>query len=158
MFNLIIDTREQSPLTFRSTDNYSIIAKKLDFGDYGLELDNKLICVFERKSSSDLYGTLTSGHERFKDEILRAKDSNVPFIIIIEESYHNIINKKFEKSYLIRSMKGYIIAKMIHTMSIKYNVQFIFCNNREEMRDYIRNTFNSYIKLLLESNKNDVKT
>ena len=39
---LQVDTREQNPLNFRSTDNYTVITKMLDFGDYGLIINNEL--------------------------------------------------------------------------------------------------------------------
>ena len=143
---LIIDTREQSPLIFKATENYEVISEKLDFGDYGFKINNELICVFERKSALDLFGTLTKGHLRFKDEILRAKQQNVLFFVAIEESYSNIINKKFEGSFRTK-MKGFILAKIIHTFQLRYGVAFMFFNNREEMRDYIRNTFNSLLNL-----------
>lgn len=153
MISLLIDTREKDTLFFRNTDNYTVISEKLDFGDYGLRIDNKLICVFERKSGLDLFCTLTSGHKRFNEEIQRAKESGIQFYIIIEESYNNIISKSFDGGFRTK-MKGYILAKIIHTMMIKHNIQFIFCNDRTEMRDYIRNTFNSLIELLHKSNKN----
>lgn len=145
MNKLVIDTREQDPLSFRSTENYTITSEKLDFGDYGLIINDELKYVFERKNPGDLFGTLTSGHNRFKEEVERAKQANIPFIIIVEESYHNVINKKFPGSYNIK-MQGYILAKIMHTMMIRHNLVFMFFNNKEESRDFIRNTFTSVIK------------
>ena len=64
-----IDTREQLPLTIR---RYAVEVCKLDFGDYGIkghsDLNNPAFIV-ERKSLSDLIGSLTSGRDRFFREV-----------------------------------------------------------------------------------------
>ena len=148
---LVIDTREKLPLTFHNTENYEVCKDTLSFGDYGLEINGKLTCVFERKSAHDLFMTLTSGHERFNAEIARAKEANVPFYIVVEENYHNIIKKQFEGAFRIKKMQGFILAKTIHTMQLKHSIVFLFFNNREEMRDYIRNTFFAIIKRINDS-------
>jgi ERCC4-type nuclease len=64
---IITDSREQSPLVFQ---NLPSIVAGLTTGDYsvlGLEDD---FCV-ERKTLPDLYGSLTSGRDRFMRELQR---------------------------------------------------------------------------------------
>jgi len=141
---LIIDTREQLPLPFGKSKYWDIIKEKIDFGDYGLKINDKLVCAFERKSASDLFGTLTSGHERFNKEIQRAKEKGIFFFIIIENTYDDIMNKRFDGSFKIKT-KGHTIIKTVHTMTIKHDLNFIFCNGRTEMKDYIYNMFYSLI-------------
>ena len=143
-FRLIVDSREQLPLTFRATENYDVVTEKLDFGDYGMEIDGKLVHVFERKGVGDMFSTLTAGHDRFKKEIARAKEAGIAFNIVVEESYGNIINKKFANAFRTKT-PGYVLAKIIHTMQLRHGVTFLFFNDRTEMRDYIRNTFNAII-------------
>ena len=149
---LVVDSREQLPLTFRTTESYEVVTEKLDFGDYGLKIDGKLVCVFERKSGCDLFGTLTSGHERFKRELARAKEVGIAFNIVVENNYHQIINKSFEGAHNIK-MHGYVLAKIIHVMQLRHGIQFLFFNDRTEMRDYIRNTFNAIIAEYIKSQK-----
>jgi len=70
---IIVDSREQTPLVFA---HLPFIVSGLPTGDYsvkGLEDD----FTVERKTLSDLYGSLTSGRERFMRELqrMRAKSS-----------------------------------------------------------------------------------
>ena len=150
---LVVDTREQLPLTFHSTENYKVVTEKLDFGDYGLEIDGKLVCVFERKNPSDLAGSIMAGHKRLVNETNRAKADNFQLAIAAECSYSDFINKKFDGGYMIRK-PGYVLAKIIHTMQLHHNIQFLFFNGRDEMRDYIRNTFNAIITEHIKKNIN----
>ena len=81
---ILIDSREQTPLIF----SYPNITATLATGDYsvaGLEDD---FCV-ERKSLSDLYGSLTSGRDRFKRELQRMKAYPFARLLIIG-SVHEI--------------------------------------------------------------------
>ena len=76
---LIQDTREQTPLQFL---NLPVIVAGLTTGDYsvrGLEDD---LCI-ERKSLPDLYGSLTSGRERFMRELHRMRSYNFARLLII---------------------------------------------------------------------------
>ena len=92
----------------------------------------------------DLIGTITSGHNRFKKEIVRASTSKIPFYILVEESYFNIINKTFEHAYNTK-IKGFVIAKILATMQVKYNLNIVFFNNRQESQTFIRYLFQAYL-------------
>jgi len=142
---LIIDTRERKPLSFTINKKYDIVNEKLDFGDYGLEIDGELVCCFERKSATDLISTVSSDHNRFKHEVMRAKGNSAVFYVAVECSYMDILNKNFPYSNRTK-VKGETIAKIIHTMHIKYNLPFFFFNNRQEMQIFIEGTFASFIK------------
>jgi len=75
---IVVDSREQTPLSF----NYPTISAGLVTGDYsvaGLEDD---FCV-ERKSLSDLYGSLTSGRDRFLRELQRMRAYQFRRLLII---------------------------------------------------------------------------
>lgn len=81
---IIIDSREQTPLMF----SYPSITAGLATGDYsvvGLEND---FCV-ERKSLGDLFGSLTSGRDRFMRELQRMKAFPFARLLIIG-SIHEI--------------------------------------------------------------------
>lgn len=59
--NIIIDTREQEPLDFGSHTDVAVSRAKLWPGDYGLRGAPNL-CAIERKSVSDLIGTLMTAY------------------------------------------------------------------------------------------------
>ena len=136
------DTREQLPLKFPKSQK--VIRQKLDYGDYSaLVNDKKCPIVFERKSLGDLFGTLTSGHKRFRKEITRCKDDGSHLIIIIEKPYMDI-----RAGYKYSKMKGETITKMLHTLMIKHKVPFMPMNSRREMARYIYDFYTSWEKNL----------
>lgn len=74
---IVIDTREQHPLDFSSYPDVRIVRAKLWPGDYSLQAATRLMAI-ERKSVSDLIGTMTTGYagwaatspKRFDAELL----------------------------------------------------------------------------------------
>jgi len=80
---IITDSREQTPLIFT---NFPTVTAGLPTGDYsiaGLEDD---FCI-ERKSLSDLYGSLTSGRDRFMRELQRMRAYQFRRLLIIGSEY-----------------------------------------------------------------------
>lgn len=65
---VLIDTREQTPLRFAPDLGVDCGAATLPAGDYSVRGYTALIAL-ERKSVSDLIGTLTRGRERFEAEL-----------------------------------------------------------------------------------------
>lgn len=144
-FNIIIDSREQHPLTFRksSTLNETII-RKLDVGDYSIEGYENNISI-ERKSPQDLFGTLGQGHKRFKAELERAKELDY-FGIVVEAPFMTVLNEGFEGAHYSK-MRGNVIIQQCCTIEMRYpNVRFWFCNSRSEATSVIRQLFKAYTK------------
>jgi ERCC4-type nuclease len=124
---IIIDTREQLPLTFTG---HETIRRKLDEGDYNIEeLEDKI--VIERKSLPDLYQSITSDHQQFKKEILRARDKGKTFYIFIEGTLQDF----YFLSWSDRPLKitPAILEKIITTMKQRYNLIIVECNTRKQM-------------------------
>jgi len=124
---IIVDSREQKPFKF---DKYTLIESKLEYGDYSLHPSNKL--AIERKSLSDLYGTLSGGRERFEREIQKAKKMEGYIVVVVESTLNNMMyqKQKFGKA------SGEFIAHNMRQLIRKYdNLQFVFCDGREEARD-----------------------
>jgi len=139
----IVDTREQLPLSVGTSKTRKY--KKLNVGDYGLEIDGELQKIsVERKSPEDLIATVTSGHKRFKKEIQRAIDNKILLYILIECSYTTV--RDFTWLVTKCKTKGETVLKICHTLELKYGVRFVFCNSRKEMIDYINRLFDSYKK------------
>ena len=79
------DTREQKPWIW--PDHIKTNICKLDFGDYSLTGNHNL--SLERKSLQDFCGSITSGNERFRKELSRAKKSKGYLTIIVESSFND---------------------------------------------------------------------
>jgi len=138
-YTIIVDTREQLPLWTKN-----VINKKLDVGDYSINGHEDKISI-ERKSLSDLFGTLGTGHKRFKKELERALKL-IYFAIVIDGSYSSCINKEFNGSHHT-TMKGEDITSIIMTIHMKYKVPIFFTNGRIESKNIIRSLLTTYYKL-----------
>jgi len=128
---IYIDTREQRPLFNLSNGKASknFFAKKtLNVGDYTTEL---LLGKFhiERKSPGDLYGTLLSGHTRFRKEIFRARDRGITLVIYIECTAKKFYAKTWDGGRYYK-FQSETIKKCIATMTKKYDLEFNWCTSR----------------------------
>lgn len=86
---IIVDTREQTPFGFG--DDVPVVRAALSVGDYAADgpLGRPPIAI-ERKSIPDLYGTLTSGKDRFARELERAAAQGITLHIVIEGDYGDL--------------------------------------------------------------------
>lgn len=91
---LLIDTREQLPLMF---DDWPTASATLPVGDYGIagfsDWDNPRFVV-ERKSLSDLIGSLTFGRDRFMREVEKLRQFGFA-AIVIEASEAEVLNGNY---------------------------------------------------------------
>lgn len=78
---ITIDTREQTPWHFDPQDAVCVRGT-LKTGDYALTGDDGF--AIERKSLDDFLGTISSGWERFKKELARARAAGFVMPIIVE--------------------------------------------------------------------------
>lgn len=134
---LLIDSREQRPLTFKDGVFSSIGFEGLPFGDYWAEIDGKQIpLAFERKSKEDLFGTLGSGMTRFKNEISRAKENNFTLILVIECSMKEVFD-----GTRYSTIKGESILKRLASLRVRYDLEYHFFNDRRESARFIEDIF-----------------
>lgn len=122
---VLIDTREQKPLTFKVSK-----ILKLDFGDYTVGGDDYSYTYVDRKSESDFKSTMSVGFDRFVREIERARNFDSFLYIVVDSSIENI--RKNNRSSAHRSNLSYIwhnVRKLIREYSD--NCQFIFSGNRK---------------------------
>ena len=119
---IIVDTREQFPFTFRNLP-VERIKGTLHTGDYSLPgYENKI--TVERKSLGDLASCITVGRERFERELERMLDFESA-AVVVEEPLANIRNGKYRSNLKPESFEQSILAFMI-----RYHVPFLFGKNR----------------------------
>ena len=95
--------------------------------------------AWERKGSKgDLWGTLTSGIDRFKREVERAKESNVTLYLGIECSMTDIY-KGYEHSEVLGSQ----IIRTLFAFKVKHGVEPVFCGGRNELKYHIVECFDA---------------
>ncbi len=141
---IIVDSREQLPIW--QFDNPCVLKLKLSEGDYTTtRLLNK--AHIERKSGNDLYGSLIQGHARFRNELIRAQEKNIRLSIFVECPKEIFISKRFKGGYRLKAPPVQL-RKMISTITEKYNVSFVFCSNRADMKEKMLNWFDYQNKKL----------
>ena len=111
---IIVDSREQRPLF----DSSEAVRTCLMVGDYTTRRLFHLYAI-ERKSLSDLYGTMTKGNVRFHNCIIRAKVNGIKLVMVVEGSKKNFKAKKFPQGHL-RKIEGETLIKIVETFERKY--------------------------------------
>jgi ERCC4-type nuclease len=93
---VIVDTREQNPFTFAGFTNWigGVVARALPAGDYSVEGMESLLAL-ERKSLSDLVGSVISGRERFLRECERL--AGLPYKAILIEATYEEVNSPYHQ-------------------------------------------------------------
>lgn len=119
---------------------------KLFVGDY-MSLDNPRLIIDRKQNLSEICANVCQGHERFRNELVRAQQMGIKLIILIEHSnqiksiddvakWENPrLNKRVRdkntglwKTVKTKAMTGETLAKIMRTMERKYGCEFMFCS------------------------------
>lgn len=120
------DSREQLPYRWASHQSKRIA---LNVGDYTTEVLHNSFHV-ERKSGTDLYGTLVKGSVRFRNEILRAAERKTILVVLVELPKEDFINHNFPHGKATLRFAPASLRKKIATMETKYSLRFVWCKHR----------------------------
>lgn len=147
---LIQDSREQCPLDWKGIEGIDKIEiMGLAYGDYSAIVHGKPVpVVFERKGFSDLWGTMTTGYQRYKACMERAKADNIKLVLLIEGSYSDVWNG-FERS----QFEGPSMLKKLAMLYVRYDHEYVFCESRRVMARRIADVYSA-----IERNWSSVKT
>lgn len=133
---IIVDTREKGHkkiLEHFDKIGQDYIVSKLDYGDYMLYKNNRV--VIDRKDSLlELAGNLchSSEHERIKREIQRAKDDGCKnFIFLVAATKIKTVDDLKNWSSPYTKVKGETLIKVMQTIKSKYGVRFVICPKRD---------------------------
>lgn len=151
-----IDSREHKTEYERIARQFDALGvqhfrSKLFVGDY-CSLDNPRTVIDRKKDLQELCGNVTQQHERFKAELIRAKENGFQIVILIEhgpdiQSLEDVYfwqnprrHRVFWKTVNGRRVKTVISAKAVDgpqlykslcTMRDRYGVLFAFCSKHE---------------------------
>ena len=109
---------------------------KLYVGDYQ-EVGNGLLVVDRKQSLLELVSNVCQQHERFRNELLRAEEAGIQLVILCEHG-HGIRSLEDVASWQNprrrsspKAMNGDRLAQILKTMTVRYGVEFRFCNKNE---------------------------
>lgn len=119
---------------------------KLYVGDY-MSLDNPRLIIDRKQNLTEICSNVCQGHERFRNELVRAQEHGIKLVILIEhssqiksiddvEKWENPrLNKRVRdkdsglwKTVRTKAMTGETLAKIMRTLERKYGCEFMFCD------------------------------
>lgn len=124
---------------------------KLYVGDYQ-SLDNPRLVVDRKKDLQELCGNVTQQHERFKRELIRAREQGIKIVILCEHgddinSLQDVFFWQNPRKYAMRwktvkgkrigvpisanAVDGCQLYKSLCTIQDRYGVRFEFCGKLE---------------------------
>lgn len=152
-----VDTREHNKEWERIKGQFDILGvqyfrSKMYVGDYQ-SLDNPRLVIDRKKDLQEICGNVSSKqHERFKSELLRAKEQGIKLVILCEhgadiKSLEDVYFWQNPRKYQIRwktvngkrvkdvisakAVDGNQLYKSLCTIRDRYNVDFVFCQKEE---------------------------
>lgn len=142
---ILIDTRQQEGKhelkhSYFKAHGLRLVRTKLYVGDY--QLVGGIQSVDTKMSILELAADVDQQHERFRSELINARDAGFQLTVLVENSDgvtdlaslaewvnpRNYINRK---RGLRPPMSGARLAKACATMERKYGVRFMFCKPEE---------------------------
>ena len=141
MLTIQIDSREKPQAIgkiLRYFDDHDIkhFVSKLPCGDY-MSLDNARLCIDRKQNLQELCGNVTQQHTRFISEMLRANDLAIQLVFLCEHgpNFKRLDDvREWENPRLKISpaaTTGETLFKILHTLEIRHNVEFLFCTKAE---------------------------
>ncbi len=151
-----VDTREHTKEWERIKGQFDALGvqyfrSKMYVGDYQ-SLDNPRLVIDRKKDLQEICGNVCQQHERFKAELLRAKEQGIKLVILCEhgadiKSLEDVFFWQNPRKYQIRwktvngkrvkdvisakAVDGNQLYKSLCTIRDRYNVDFVFCRKEE---------------------------
>lgn len=129
---ILVDSREKKPYWKRSPN---VEYLRIDVGDYTTK---NLLGIYhiERKSLTDLYGTLTQGRIRFLKQIYRAKLTKIKMDIVVEGSKDAFLNKRFPRGGECNCPEDVLLRRLYNIA--KLGVEIHWVKNRSTAANFVR--------------------
>ena len=154
-----IDTREKQRAIrkiVKTFDDHGVkhFSSKLLVGDY-MSLDNPRLIIDRKQSLQELCGNVCQQHERFKAELIRAREADIQLIILCEHGpdiksvgdvyfwenprkhkaiWRTVNGKRVKTVISDKAVDGCQLYKSLCTIRDKYGVRFEFCTKEETGR------------------------
>lgn len=122
---VVVDSHERYAWKF-SDQHVRTVKRALPAGDYGVELDGRLVATVERKSLTDLVQTLTSG----KGSYLMAALAEVGHAAVVVED-------RYSKVFGLDRVRPAVVAESIAEAQVRFpTVPIVFCESRQLAQEW----------------------
>ena len=132
---IVVDRREQKPLDFIGESEVGSLVT----GDYSLKGFEDIIAI-ERKSLSDLMGSMTSGRDRLNREFQRSKGLEY-FGLVVESDFTEIS----KGNYRSKMAPTAAVASLL-SFSVKYRIPIFFVKDRQEAATVVEGLLRQYLR------------
>ena len=127
---IVTDSREQvNGHVLGYFDKYKIAhtSRKLDTGDYSVMIGDTTfetdVCIERKASIDEIAGNFTASRQRFEDEFMRAKASDLKVFLLIENcTWQDILSHNYVSQLKPQSLMASLLA-----WQVRFNVTLIFC-------------------------------
>ena len=142
-----IDTREKARAIKKIVAEFDrqkikYISSKLYVGDY-CDLERPLVIIDRKDNIAEIAQNATSGHDRFKRELVRLDEMGGRMYILIEQDKIN--GKKIESLEDLMlwtpkygQVQGMRIYRILDAWEHKHNVEFKFCSKKNTGKEIVR--------------------
>ena len=141
---ILCDTRQQEG-KHKNIDSYfhrvGIQAERcrLYVGDYAIASDQSRVVDTKQDVLEIAKDILSSDHERFQQECVRAQEAGIKLLVLIEEILPDggLISWKSptdRNGKPLTTIKGTTLKRAMLTMTVKYGVRFRFCDPKQTGR------------------------
>lgn len=144
---IIVDTREQLPLSFSKFEDHFIVERdKLDCGDYtinghDLPNDDFSVCIERKKDCMELCQNLGTGWDRFVNEAkLLSKFKTKAIVVCSTNDFGLLYKRKWTKMH-----PNYINSR-IQELFVRFGIPVFFLGSRENAEKYIIDIFKKCVK------------
>ena len=138
---IIEDTRQQKNKhllkeKYFADNDIKVVRSKLPVGDYANIKDLSVI-VDTKANIQEVIGNVTQQHKRFVEECELAKESDIKLIIPVENTDGVTCIKDLYRwwnprlRFSPRATSGKTLAKILHGIEVRHEVEFMFCRPEE---------------------------
>lgn len=155
-----IDSREKARAIKKIVEEFerqgiSHPISKLMVGDY-MNYDNPRLIIDRKQNLSELCSNVCQDHERFRRELILAKENEIQIIFLVEhgkgiERLSDVVwwenPRRFKRikdasgkwtDVETKAMQGETLYKILCTQERKYGCRFLFCEKKDTGKEIIR--------------------
>lgn len=155
-----IDSREKARAIKKIVEEFehqgiSHPVSKLMVGDY-MNYDNPRLIIDRKQNLSELCSNVCQDHERFRRELILAKENEIQIIFLVEhgkgiDRLSDVVwwenPRRFKRikdasgkwtDVETKAMQGETLYKILCTQERKYGCRFLFCEKKDTGKEIIR--------------------
>ena len=145
---IVIDTREQRPLDFSPFPDVRVVRAELWPGDYSLQAATNMVAI-ERKSVSDLIGTMKEGYagfsattpKRFDRELLAlrgySRGGGRAFVLVEPDAHGQTAARQISAANYRAAIDPEKVWAFIHSLRSVWLVDVVMADSREHAAEIV---------------------